>query len=191
MYPIFQTAIRTKWLLQAVIFSSVPRNSQRASTFILNVLLQRAMLSGAENISTLSDTPESTDRTTSALEEYGAAAITLKLISSTALFLAREPFRVALARSRSAPLEDDHGGPAKDKEAYRRRFVNTAWVSAPVGLAFTMVVWLAYPWIIKNDAFHGVRENRQVRKERSNELPLIIKIKLCSLQGIRKLTCVV
>lgn len=128
------------------------------------------MLSGAENISTVSDTSENTDRTTSALEEYGAAAITLELISSTALFLAREPFRVALARSRSAPLdasrEDDHGGSAKDKEAYRRRFVNTAWVSAPVGLVFTAVVWLTYPWIINNEEFHGVRENRQVRKER-------------------------
>lgn len=43
-------------------------------------------------------------RATSALEAYGAAAITLELISSTALFLAREPFRVALARSR-APAE--------------------------------------------------------------------------------------
>lgn len=133
------------------------------------------MLSGAGSTSTVSDTPGCTDRTTSALEEYGAAAITLELISSTALFLAREPFRVALARSRSAPLgasrDDDHRGPAKDKErqeAYRRRFVNTAWVSAPVGLAFTAVVWQTYPWIIKNDAFHGVQENRQVRKDKKS-----------------------
>ena len=58
-----------------------------------------------------SPTPSSSDASTpdnsssgstssSALEAYGAAAITLELISSTALFLAREPFRVALARSR-------------------------------------------------------------------------------------------
>lgn len=131
--------------------------------------------------------------TTSALEEYGAAAVTLELISSTALFLAREPFRVALARSR-APDSDDteaggvrgngdaaarrqhqHGGQEQQQEglverekarkrrqAYRQRFVNTAWISAPVGLAFTALVRVAYPWVIRNDAFEGVEENRQV-----------------------------
>lgn len=111
---------------------------------------------------------------TSALEEYGAAAITLELISSTALFLAREPFRVALARSR-APAEargsggdgDGAGGrkrrEEKQQQQQRRRFVNTAWLSAPVGLAFVGVVQLTYPWAIRNDAFYGVEDNRRVR----------------------------
>ncbi|CBJ26892.1 conserved unknown protein [Ectocarpus siliculosus] len=148
---------------------------QRASTFVLNVLLQRAMLSAAA-----SDTRQPRN---SALEEYGAAAITLDLISSTALFLAREPFRVALARSK-VPIADEKtwvaGGnkgvaPGQQltgererarrrrrrREAYRRRFVNTAWISAPVGLAFAGLVRLAYPWVIRNDDFQGVEENRQ------------------------------
>lgn len=114
---------------------------------------------------------------TSALEEYGAAAITLELISSTALFLAREPFRVALARSR-APAEARRGGEGgegvgerrereetqqQEEQQQRRCFVNTAWLSAPVGLAFAGVVQLAYPWVIRNDAFYGVEENRRVR----------------------------
>ncbi|CAN0056667.1 unnamed protein product [Ectocarpus sp. 13 AM-2016] len=122
----------------------------------------------------------------SALEEYGAAAITLDLISSTALFLAREPFRVALARSK-VPIADENtwvaGGNKgaassgqqltgererarrrrrRRREAYRRRFVNTAWISAPVGLAFAGLVRLAYPWVIRNDDFQGLEENRQV-----------------------------
>ncbi|CAN0024299.1 unnamed protein product, partial [Ectocarpus sp. 8 AP-2014] len=146
---------------------------QRASTFVLNVLLQRAMLSAAA-----SDTRQPRN---SALEEYGAAAITLDLISSTALFLAREPFRVALARSK-VPIADEKtwvaGGnkgaasPGQQlteererarrwrrrREAYRRRFVNTAWISAPVGLAFAGLVRLAYPWVISNDDFQGVEE---------------------------------
>lgn len=111
-------------------------------------------------------------RPTSALEHYGAAAITLELISSTALFLAREPFRVALARSRvPQPEAMQHSGgeeTASDRvrrEEYRRRFVNTAWLSAPVGLAFAAVVRLTYPWIIRNDAFDGVEENRQVHAQ--------------------------
>eukprot|EP00903_Cladosiphon_okamuranus_P013314 g12409.t1 len=150
---------------------------QRASTFVLNVLLQRAMLS--EHPASSSD-PNATsyndsidEPASSALEAYGAAAITLELISSTALFLAREPFRVSLARSRvpadaeaadaaatgGSPVE---GGPERcRREAYRRRFVNTAWVSAPVGLAFAVFVRLAYRWVIRNDAFDGVEENRQ------------------------------
>lgn len=120
----------------------------------------------------------------SALEEYGAAAITLDLISSTALFLAREPFRVALARSKVPIADEKTWGVGGDKgvaspgqqltgererarrrrrrEAYRRRFVNTAWISAPVGLAFAALVRLAYPWAIRNDDFDGVEENRQV-----------------------------
>lgn len=49
---------------------------------------------------------------TSALEEYGAAAITLELISSTALFLSREPLRIALARS-CAPLDTGGEGSAE------------------------------------------------------------------------------
>ncbi|CAM9836960.1 unnamed protein product [Ectocarpus fasciculatus] len=148
---------------------------QRASTFVLNVLLQRAMLSAAA-----SDTHQPRS---SALEEYGAAAITLDLISSTALFLAREPFRVALARSKVPIADEKTWGVGGDKgvaspgqqlagerewarrrrrrEAYRRRFVNTAWISAPVGLAFAGLVRLAYPWVIRNDDFDGVEENRQ------------------------------
>ncbi|CAN0508981.1 unnamed protein product, partial [Ectocarpus sp. 12 AP-2014] len=149
---------------------------QRASTFVLNVLLQRAMLSAAAS--------GTHQPRTSALEEYGAAAITLDLISSTALFLAREPFRVALARSK-VPTADENtwmaGGNKgaastgqqltgererarrrrRRREAYRRRFVNTAWISAPVGLAFAGLVRLAYPWVIRNDDFQGVEENRQ------------------------------
>lgn len=109
-------------------------------------------------------------RQTSALEQYGAAAITLELISSTALFLAREPFRVALARSRVPRPEvrkhmvddEEMARETARREAHRRRFVNTAWLSAPVGVAFATVVRLAYPWIIRNDAFDGVEENRQV-----------------------------
>lgn len=123
----------------------------------------------------------------SALEEYGAAAVTLELISSTALFLSREPFRVALARSR-APNSDDtkpegerRGNAAtqtqqqqqqdglverekarRGRQAYLQRFVNTAWLSAPVGLAFAGLVRVAYPWVIRNDAFEGVEKNRQV-----------------------------
>lgn len=117
--------------------------------------------------------------TSSALEAYGAAAITLELISSTALFLAREPFRVALARSRvpsalaaaaggssSSSTGGEEGGREGSgwirREAYRRRFVNTAWVSAPIGLAFAALVRLTYRWVIRNDAFDGVEENRQV-----------------------------
>lgn len=138
-------------------------------------------------------TPSDSDATnppssssSSALEAYGAAAITLELISSTALFLAREPFRVALARSRVPTATDDvavaasrrggdgatpgsnvvEGGRAGwwRREAYRRRFVNTAWISAPVGLAFAALVRLTYPWVIRNDAFDGVEENRQVQQ---------------------------
>lgn len=123
-------------------------------------------------------TPDGVDRSTggkntrptSALEEYGAAAITLELISSTILFLAREPFRVALARSGVMRNKDDnsagaaHGAKQRDmREVYRRRFVNTAWLSAPVGISFAAVVRLAYPRIIQNEAFNGVAENRQVR----------------------------
>ena len=154
------------------------QQQQRASTFVLNVLLQRAMLS--EDPASSSDDPnnnnnsnDNNEPTTSALEAYGAAAITLELISSTALFLAREPFRVALARSRvptdaaaDATAGGGGGGGAGDsgcrREAYRRRFVNTAWVAAPVGLAFAVFVRLAYRWVIPNDAFDGVGENRQV-----------------------------
>ncbi|CAB1100987.1 unnamed protein product [Ectocarpus sp. CCAP 1310/34] len=163
-------AVRGGYLLMLLAFV------QRASTFVLNVLLQRAMLSAAT-----SDTRQPRN---SALEEYGAATITLDLISSTALFLAREPFRVALARSK-VPIADENtwvaGGNEgaastgqqltgererarrrrRRREAYRRRFVNTAWISAPVGLAFAGLVRLAYPWVIRNDDFQGVEENRQ------------------------------
>lgn len=120
------------------------------------------MLSSSD--SGYSPTDESNARPTSALEEYGAAAITLELISSTALFIAREPFRVALARSRvsSDALQDIGDREKEQREAYRQRFVNTAWLSAPVGLAFAAFVWLAYPWVLRNDAFNGVKENRQV-----------------------------
>lgn len=147
-------------------YPSLPCNLQRASTFVLNVLLQRAMLSTTDSSSTT--TAADTGRATSALEEYGAAAITLELISSTALFLAREPFRVALARSRvsnktvSGMAGGEVGGDIERREAYRQRFVNTAWLSAPVGLAFAAVVRLVYPWIIGNQAFVGIEENRQV-----------------------------
>lgn len=41
--------------------------------------------------------------------------------------------------------------------------MNTAWLSAPVGVAFTAVVWLVYPRLIQNDAFLDVKENREVR----------------------------
>eukprot|EP00752_Nemacystus_decipiens_P014738 g13124.t3 len=144
---------------------------QRASTFVLNVLLQRAMLSeeASASRSGLDTHDNSSEPASSALEAYGAAAITLELISSTALFLAREPFRVALARSR-VPTEASvdaagGGGSAVEggcrREAYRRRFVNTAWVSAPVGLAFAAFVRLTYRRVIQNDAFEGVEENRQ------------------------------
>ena len=163
------------------------RQPQRASTFVLNVLLQRAMLSAdsptpsSSDASTPDNSSSSGSTSSSALEAYGAAAITLELISSTALFLAREPFRVALARSRvpsaaaaagAAAAAADSDGEAgrgdreqagrRRREAYRRRFVNTAWVAAPAGVAFAALVWLAYPWVIQNDAFGGVEENRQV-----------------------------
>lgn len=114
------------------------------------------------------DTPGHKTRETSALEEYGAAAITLELISSTALFLAREPFRVALARSRGSAkvgqcMKGEEAAMEREqREAYRRRFVNTAWLSAPVGLAFAALVRATYPWLIRNDDFDGVEENRQV-----------------------------
>ncbi|CAN0074076.1 unnamed protein product [Scytosiphon promiscuus] len=171
---------------------------QATSTFILNVLLQRAMLSAdSDPDSSSHDSANShPSGSSSALEEYGAAAVTLELISSTALFLAREPFRVALARSRapnahnakieggvrgdggaSAWRQEQHGGVKQQqqheeglvekdearrrRQAYRQRFVNTAWISAPVGLAFAALVRAAYPWVIRNDAFEGVTENRQ------------------------------
>lgn len=49
-----------------------------------------------------------------------------------------------------------------NREAYRRRFVNTAWLSAPIGVTFAAVVWSVYPWLIQSEAFLGVEENRQV-----------------------------
>lgn len=130
-----------------------------------------------------------TSATSSALEAYGAAAITLELISSTALFLAREPFRVALARSRvpsattaaiaAAAVASDGDAGRGDREragrlrreAYRRRFVNTAWVAAPAGVAFAAIVRLVYPWVIQNDAFGGIEENRQVLVPTETRLP--------------------
>lgn len=134
-------------------------DEQRASTFVLNVLLQRAMLAEEGRDEHVTD-PRVSRRQTSTFEDYGAAAITLELISSTTLFLAREPFRVALARSPIPAIaaRSSTGG------AYRQRLVNTAWLSAPVGFVFTVMVRaLVYPWLLSNDEFDRVQENRQVK----------------------------
>ncbi|CAM9965919.1 unnamed protein product, partial [Discosporangium mesarthrocarpum] len=117
---------------------------QRASTFVLNILLQRAILVDGRG--------EGDVGHTSALEQYGAASITLELISSTALFVAREPFRLALTRSRVLSKGGD--------ETLRRRFVNTAWLSVPVGLVSVATVHWIYPVLIHNEDFSGSPANR-------------------------------
>lgn len=93
---------------------------QRGSTFILNILLQRAAIG------------------TAAFKAYGAASISLELLLSTILFLSREPFRLALARDETK-LEGARG---------RQVLVNVAWLSAPIGgVTAVLVCWL-HPYII-------------------------------------------
>ncbi|CAM9430217.1 unnamed protein product [Choristocarpus tenellus] len=121
---------------------------QRGSTFVLNLLLQREMIAEEQGRGGRAGR-------SFGLEEYGAACITLELISSTVLFLAREPFRLALARSRVLSLSQGAD------ESMRRRLVNTAWLAAPVGLFSAVLVHTLYPWVIRNDDFIGVKENRQ------------------------------
>ncbi|CAM9446838.1 unnamed protein product, partial [Phaeothamnion confervicola] len=68
----------------------------------------------------------------SSLERFSAAALSLDLLGATALFPAREPFRLALARA-----------PALESlpPAARRRLVNTAWLAAPIAAAAAAATW--------------------------------------------------
>ncbi|CAM9674586.1 unnamed protein product [Chrysoparadoxa australica] len=103
---------------------------QRVTTFSLNLLLQRSMMG-----------PDAENNRVQ-LEAYGAAAISLELLLSMAVFLRREPFRLALARSSALHSASS----LRSREA--QQVVNVAWLSLPFGILTSALVWRLFPLLL-------------------------------------------
>eukprot|EP00953_Heterococcus_sp_UTEX-ZZ885_P011520 6670-Heterococcus_DN1.PRE.3 len=109
---------------------------QRASTFCLNILLQRSMMGSKD------------------FAAYGAASIGLELMLSTILFISREPFRLALCRK---------GGLADQSKARdRSALVNVAWLSLPVGVCAAVCVYALQPYLLTLDPSLGKQAHQAV-----------------------------
>jgi oligosaccharide translocation protein RFT1 len=78
-------------------------------------------------------------------EVFGLASIRFELILSTVLFLSREGLRLAMIRLPQLDLmpKPGEGRAAKDG---RQRFINTCWLSAPVGVLFSLGAGLVLWW---------------------------------------------
>lgn len=95
---------------------------QRSTTFLMSLALQRkVLLEGAA----------------SEVEIYGAANISLELLLSTLLFIAREPFRVALARDTSLIK-------LKLSRHERDSFLCAAWLSGFVGVILSTLFSIGF-----------------------------------------------
>ena len=88
-------------------------------------------------------------------EVFGLASIRFELILSTVLFLSREGLRLAMIRLPQLDLmpKPGEGRAAKDG---RQRFINTCWLSAPVGVLFSLGAGLALWWTTAAGADGGL-----------------------------------